>query len=959
MTCADGVLTRPSYRVGMGPWRRHRSRVATGRAPLVERDRELRALSREAASAEAGARVALVTGEAGAGKSRLAAEFAATLPEAWRSLRTGAPYTERTVGAPFDHLVGRVAEQGDPTAALAQALAEALRREAAGRPLLATVEDLHWLDPTGLWALPRLLDLLADDPVLVLATFRLGSHRPGSDHSRAVAALARHPRSTEIRLAPLSVAGVAEMACGADPTAAAELHRRTGGNPFFVEALVQVGGQAGGDWTVTETVLERLVGLGDGDRRLIDLLAVAAAPIDAATIAALADSAGDDAPTCSAEMVERGVVAVLEGGALALRHGIVGEAVRGRLGPAERTGLHRRLAEAIEAGPEPERAADALAEHWSAAGETERAARWAVIAADRLLARRSYPTATALYRLALRCPEATHGVTRRGLYERAALAAAMAGDAETARRWAEAAGIAAPAVSVRDPVAGAWTNPAMADGDGAGEAPGPEDNRAGGPGGLPPAPLGPSATPASAAGGAASSGSARPGGGGTATAARIDAGTRRAMDIAAARRSLRRGDLRAAEALAAAALDEAVAAGDHGGSAAAALTVGYAGNLAAGDDALAAAGAAAVAAGDVVAAAGALAFRARLAWAMGHPDRAVALDEEALALCRRDSAEPRWVQLAAGAGMLRAARGELAAADQTAHQLIGSGDPIATGAAEVILAVGEIERGDAHAALARIEPLVPVVRSFGVDLFLVPVLVVAARAELARRDPERALVHLDEAEAVMWSPVHEQRADVLLLRGRAGWLAAAPAVTRAAASAADELAHDVTGPAVLAAADALGAMVDAIEGRADDAAARFEAAARGWERASRWLLAAEAWCDAAGQLVTRDPARAAADLDLAAAHATRRGYAVVAARCAAVRQALAQAGPDRQGVPAVLDALTPREVEVVLLAAAGRTNREIADEVYLSALTVRNYLSTAFAKLGVSRRSQLAALLAG
>ncbi len=49
---------------------------------------------------------------------------------------------------------------------------------------------------------------------------------------------------------------------------------------------------------------------------------------------------------------------------------------------------------------------------------------------------------------------------------------------------------------------------------------------------------------------------------------------------------------------------------------------------------------------------------------------------------------------------------------------------------------------------------------------------------------------------------------------------------------------------------------------------------------------------------------------------------------------------------------------MVQLAAEGRTNQEIGSELYLSALTVRNYLSTAFAKLGVSRRAQLASLVA-
>jgi DNA-binding NarL/FixJ family response regulator len=61
----------------------------------------------------------------------------------------------------------------------------------------------------------------------------------------------------------------------------------------------------------------------------------------------------------------------------------------------------------------------------------------------------------------------------------------------------------------------------------------------------------------------------------------------------------------------------------------------------------------------------------------------------------------------------------------------------------------------------------------------------------------------------------------------------------------------------------------------------------------------------------------------------------------------------------VLDQLTTREREVVMLAAGGLTNRQIGDRLYLSEGTVRNYLSTAFAKLGVSRRSELGRLVPG
>ncbi|MCC6179293.1 MAG: response regulator transcription factor [Chloroflexi bacterium] len=53
--------------------------------------------------------------------------------------------------------------------------------------------------------------------------------------------------------------------------------------------------------------------------------------------------------------------------------------------------------------------------------------------------------------------------------------------------------------------------------------------------------------------------------------------------------------------------------------------------------------------------------------------------------------------------------------------------------------------------------------------------------------------------------------------------------------------------------------------------------------------------------------------------------------------------------------LTEQEVKIIALVARGRTNREIASELFLSEKTVRNYVSSILGKLGLSHRSQAAA----
>jgi len=66
-------------------------------------------------------------------------------------------------------------------------------------------------------------------------------------------------------------------------------------------------------------------------------------------------------------------------------------------------------------------------------------------------------------------------------------------------------------------------------------------------------------------------------------------------------------------------------------------------------------------------------------------------------------------------------------------------------------------------------------------------------------------------------------------------------------------------------------------------------------------------------------------------------------------QEICNGGPGRG-----IDSLTEREREILKLIAAGLTNREIADRIYLSEKTVRNYITSIFDKLDVSHRTEAA-----
>jgi two-component system response regulator DevR len=59
-----------------------------------------------------------------------------------------------------------------------------------------------------------------------------------------------------------------------------------------------------------------------------------------------------------------------------------------------------------------------------------------------------------------------------------------------------------------------------------------------------------------------------------------------------------------------------------------------------------------------------------------------------------------------------------------------------------------------------------------------------------------------------------------------------------------------------------------------------------------------------------------------------------------------------------LAALTAQEQKILLLVAEGKTNKEIASEVFLSDKTVKNYVSSILSKLNLERRAQAAAYMA-
>jgi hypothetical protein len=249
---------------------------------LVGRDAELAAVHAAYRRVLDGrAATVLVSGEAGIGKSRLVASAVAGLPGEPLALVGGclelgadsAPYVPFVaVLRELVRVLGRDAVDrllplaGTPLAGwlpgaepspdrygrtrlLEQVLA-LITRAAVDRPVVLVVEDLHWADPSSRELFAYLARNLAGGRVLLVGTVRSGALPAGHPARRLVAELARRGDVVDLTIGPLGRDQVTELltAIGGappDPVRSAEIHRRSGGNPLFVEALSGPGAVVG------------------------------------------------------------------------------------------------------------------------------------------------------------------------------------------------------------------------------------------------------------------------------------------------------------------------------------------------------------------------------------------------------------------------------------------------------------------------------------------------------------------------------------------------------------------------------------------------------------------------------------------------------------------------------------------------------------------------------------------
>ena len=398
------------------------------------------------ASAAAGqSQLLLITGEAGIGKTRLIEDLVQQVGSADGGAQVRIGESAPLAGAalaygPFVAALGERAawllagdEPGDMVAArhrLFERVLALLADLAIGAPLVLVLEDLHWADESSHELLAFLAVRLRELPVLVVATLR--DEELASETRRWLSDLERRPRVTRLRLAGLAPGEVAELVAdrvpeGSGPDPVAAVVRAAEGNPLYALELAGTGGR----WppaSITDAVLAKAAGVAAPVRAVVDQVCVADGGMSHELLAATVPLGEDDLLDAAREAVSRRLLAATADG-YAFPHDLIRQVFYGQLLPGERRRLHRRVAEALTARPEPDPALLAL--HWQLADCPDRAAPAALLAARQAVSARAYPEADRFYTLAVDqvrwLPEPGPG-----LLEEAARAASWAGHPERA-----------------------------------------------------------------------------------------------------------------------------------------------------------------------------------------------------------------------------------------------------------------------------------------------------------------------------------------------------------------------------------------------------------------------------------------------------------------------------------------------------------------------------------------------
>ena len=310
---------------------------------LIERERqlsELEDLLRDVVSGQG--RLALISGEAGAGKSALIRAFASTADRNIRQLvgvcdpiDTPRPFgplfdIARATGGPLhEHLC-----EGSNLSAIYVAAFDVFARP---DPTIVVVEDVHWADQATLDFLTFLGRRLSPVPVLVLVSYRDDELTLEHPLRQLIGNLSTSPSTHRLSVGPLSPGAVVSLAehIDMDP---GRLYELTGGNAFLVSEVIAAGGALSD--SARDLLLGRIARISPQALSLLEHMAVHIGRFRRSCV----PPELSDPDALLTECLARGIVTI-DGDWFAFRHELTRQAILDTIPPPRKTQLHRAILE--------------------------------------------------------------------------------------------------------------------------------------------------------------------------------------------------------------------------------------------------------------------------------------------------------------------------------------------------------------------------------------------------------------------------------------------------------------------------------------------------------------------------------------------------------------------------------------------------------------------------------------
>jgi DNA-binding CsgD family transcriptional regulator len=275
---------------------------------------------------------------------------------------------------------------------LFEALLELLDLLSEPQPILLVLEDMHWADRSTRTFASFLASSLREERMVLLLSYRTDELHRRHPLLPLLAELERLERTRRIGLSPFDRRELAEalediLGAAPDPQLVDRLFDRGEGNPLYTEELLAAGldGRGAAPESLRQAFLLRIERLGADAQLVVRAVAVGSRLEDTA-IGDVVDLDPSRLQAALREAVSEQVLIAGDDGRFAFRHALLREALYDDLLPGERSELHLALARALESACEQgdERELErvtAIASHYAAAGEQRAALKASVQAA--------------------------------------------------------------------------------------------------------------------------------------------------------------------------------------------------------------------------------------------------------------------------------------------------------------------------------------------------------------------------------------------------------------------------------------------------------------------------------------------------------------------------------------------------------------------------------------------------